>query len=355
MTFKPDKNFLSTLRDRLIESDDSEHNGLEKGTIVGDEYVVCDPVSKGGSGFIYTCNRKSEPHKMYALKITYPKSANAARRFQAEVNASYRVKHLNVLRSIDCLFHGNALAYVMEYAPGGDLRDLLDNNNEIPMRTIFVVLRQLCEGMSAIHAKNIIHRDIKPENVLFSAEGHIKIADFGISFTSDLTRITSNGALVGTINYMAPEYVKRGIFDTKSDIFSLGVLFYEIITKTLPYGYSRTLEELIVKVENAPIPLTELRAEADYQLSNVISKMISPDPEARYQTIDDVLFEIKQLEEEYLFNNDPNFDSDFEALLGDKSLSAGISVKWFNFALFLCISVILGSTMAILLYKLKIV
>ncbi len=298
---KFDHTLINSLRDQLLatEGKGKDNLELEEGTVIGEDYVVGERVNDGGTAVIYKCHRRSEPSKVYALKVSFPKSANAARRFQAEVMASYQVQHPNVLRSIDCMFHGKALAYIMEYAPGGDLRDVLDSNKEIPSTTFILIAKQLASGLDAIHEKEIVHRDIKPENILFSADGQIKIADFGISFSSEVTRITSNGSLVGTINYMAPEYVKRGLFDPRSDLFSLGVMLYELFTHKHPFGYSNTLEELMEKFSRDAIPVEQLREDCPSPLSEIIMKLLSIDPEYRYQSANELYTDLVYVEQEH--------------------------------------------------------
>jgi serine/threonine protein kinase len=351
MTNRNDPDFLSTLRDRLLDSEQADKYFLNPGTIVGDEYVVEDKIAEGGSGYVYRCHRRSEPSSIYALKVTYPKSANAARRFQAEVNASYEVKHINVLRSIDCIFHGSALAYVMEYAPGGDLRDILDREQEIKVPAFLIIAKQLVAGLSAIHRKNIVHRDIKPENILFSKEGHLKIADFGISFSTELSRVTANGSLVGTINYMAPEYVRRGVFDERSDLFSLGIMLYELLTQQMPYGYAKSLEELVRKISNPPIAVSEIRSEVPYRLSNLLAKLLSPDPDERYQSAEEVGMDLMQIEEEMILKELPDITENYLQASELASLYEEKTIDWFHFLYFVFLSII---TTSLLLLVMKI-
>lgn len=298
---KFDSSLIHSLRDQLLAAEGKNTSELESGTIIGEDYVVGERINDGGTAVIYKCHRRSEPSKIFALKVTYPNSTNAARRFQSEVMASYEVKHPNVLRSIDCMFHGKALAYIMEYAPGGDLRDILDSDREIPIETFTLIAKQLASGLDAIHECEIVHRDIKPENILFSSDGQIKIADFGISYTSDISRITSNGSLVGTINYMAPEYVKRGIFDPRSDLFSLGVMLYELLTKKHPFGFSSSLEQLVEKFNNEIIPIELIRDDCPIALSKIIMKLISLDPEERYESAHELYTDLVFIEQS-IFN-----------------------------------------------------
>lgn len=347
MSFRNNPDLITTLRDKLLDSEQGDKYFLKKGTIVAEEYVVGDKISEGGSGYVYQCHRRSEPSKIYALKVTYPKSVNAARRFQAEVTASYQVQHINVLRSIDCLFHGSALAYVMEFAPGGDLRDILDQGDEVTLPAFLTISKQMVAGLIAIHAKGIVHRDIKPENILFSSEGYLKIADFGISFTSDLTRVTTNGSLVGTINYMAPEYVRRGVFDERSDLFSLGVMLYELLTHNMPYGFSKSLDELIRKISKAPQSVSEVRADVPFKVSNVIAKLLAPDPMERYQTAAEVAMDIAQIEEEEIIRNQPDIKSELIEFVQTKVIYEEQGINWFNFFIFLFASMMTASSVAI--------
>ncbi len=347
MSYRNTPDLITTLREKLLDSDQSEKYFLKKGTVVAEEYVVGDKVAEGGSGYVYQCHRRSEPGKIYALKVTYPKSLNAARRFQAEVTASFEVKHINVLRSIDCLFHGSALAYVMEYAPGGDLREILDKGEEVPIPAFLTIAKQMLAGLSAIHAKGIVHRDIKPENVLFSGEGYLKIADFGISFTSDLTRVTNNGSLVGTINYMAPEYVKRGVFDERSDLFSLGVLLYELLTHKMPYGYSKSLDELVRRISKPPRSASEIRAEIPFRISNVLAKLLAPDPLERYQSASEVGIDFAIIEEEEILKHQPPVEHSIVEYAQVDELYVEEKIKWFNLFVFIFASIIISSLLAI--------
>lgn len=349
MANRNDPDFISNLRDQLLDSEQADKFFLTPGTIVGEEYIVDDKIAEGGSGYVYKCHRRSEPGSIYALKVTYPKSVNAARRFQAEVNASYEVKHINVLRSIDCLFHGSALAYVMEYAPGGDLRNILDREEEISVPAFIIIAKQLVAGLSAIHRKGIVHRDIKPENVLFSKEGHLKIADFGISFTSDLSRVTANGSLVGTINYMAPEYVRRGVFDERSDLFSLGIMLYELLTQKMPYGYAKSLDELVRKISKSPQPVSEVRADVSFRVSNVIARLLAPDPDERYQSADQIGIDLAQIEEEIILKDLPDVSEEYFLASELSLLFEEKKVNWFNLFYFIFGSTIIGSVFVVLI------
>ncbi len=348
-----DLDFLTTLRSNLLATQGMQLGSLEPGTQIGEDYVLGEKINEGGSGSIYMCTKKSDQDKIYALKVCMPQSANAARRFQAEVTASYQVRHPNVLRSIDCFFHGKALTYVMEYAPGGDLRDILESDKEVPIETIVILARQLCSGLSAIHNSGIIHRDIKPENILFSSTGKVKIADFGISFTSELTRVTHNGSLVGTINYMAPEYVERGIFDPRSDLFSLGVMLYELLARQLPFGSSKTLDDLLNNMVSGFIPVSEKRAECPYQLSNVISKLLALVPEHRFQTASEVELELIAIERDLLGSQSGGSETEGEEDVTVSVLKKNRYTKknYFGLIVFLLVTVIVVSATLVFVKK----
>ena len=300
MSSQKDPDLVSKLRKDLLATQGMDINSLIPGALVGEDYVLGLRLNEGGSGKVFKCFKKTDTQTPYALKVCEPKNSNAAKRFQAEVNASYQVRHPNVLRSIDCFFHGKLLAYVMEYAPGGDLRDLLEKGQEIPIETAIILAKQLCAGLAAIHEIGIVHRDIKPENILFSSTGRVKISDFGISFTSELTRVTKSGSLVGTINYMAPEYVERGIFDPRSDLYSLGVMLYEILTGNLPFGYNNSLTALLENMAKGFKPVSELRADCPYKLSNLVSRLLSFVPDERFLSASEVELELIAMEREIL-------------------------------------------------------
>lgn len=211
---------------------------LQPGTIVNGRYEVVKCLGTGSMGMVYACRHRELQGHIVAMKVLFSEVARdevAAARFRNEIVASYGVSHPNVVRAYEYFRDGDLIAFTMEYIGGGDLADKISVDEKIAVPEIVRMLQQMCSGVQAIHDAGIIHRDLKPENILLTAQGDIKITDFGIARTGTGPKLTEHGGVVGTIDYVSPEYLEQGQVDARSDIYALGVLAYEMITQESPF------------------------------------------------------------------------------------------------------------------------
>jgi serine/threonine protein kinase len=235
---------------------------------------------------------------MVAVKVLFPEVARdkvAAARFRNEVLASYGVSHPNVVRAYEYLWDGDLVAYTMEYVGGGDLAERLSRQERLPIGDIVRLLSQMAAGVQAIHDAGIVHRDLKPENILLTKEGNVKIADFGIARTQQGHKLTEHGGVVGTIDYVAPEYMLRSQVDWRSDIYALGILAFEMVTGEPPFRGDSVYATMTKRLKTDPDPPSKLRPECTAALDAVILKAMEREPHVRYQSALEIFYDLQKL------------------------------------------------------------
>ena len=253
-------------------------------------YEIKELIATGGMAAIYRAIDTRTGH-IVAIKILHGHLAqdkDFITRFEREAQAAANLKHDNI---IDILGYGEAAGvyYIaMEYVEGKSLKDLISSVKFIPHDIALAIVYDICQGIEHAHQKGVVHRDLKPANILLSKEGRIKITDFGLAQAQDLTSITVTGAIVGTPAYMSPEQAAGKKIDTRSDIFSLGVVVYEMTTGTKPFGgesYSSVIHAILTIPAPRPIDANPIVKD---DISRIIEKMLLKDADKRYQNISSV-------------------------------------------------------------------
>jgi serine/threonine protein kinase len=273
---------------------------LQPGTIIAGRYEVIKCLGSGNMGLVYACRHRELSGHTVAVKVLFPEVAQdkiAAARFRNEIFASYGVSHPNVVRAYEYLREGELLAYTMEYVSGGDLADRLGNREKlIPITEVIRILLEMSAGLQAIHDAGIVHRDMKPENILLTKDGHVKIADFGIARTGTGPRLTEHGGVVGTIEYVSPEYMLNSQVDWRSDIYALGIIGYEMITGEAAFQGESVYATMTKKLKVDPEPPSNKRRECPVAFDKIILKAMTRDPEKRYQSAAEIFQDLQALE-----------------------------------------------------------
>jgi serine/threonine-protein kinase len=226
------------------------------------------------------------------LKILNPQVAldsNMIKRFIHELRCARKVTHENVIRIYDFTTLGASYAISMEYFPGHSLDKELQDGKPLNTKRGLKILWDVCRGIGAAHQVDVVHRDLKPPNILINDQGVVKIVDFGVAaVTSDMsTRLTRVGTLIGTPTYMAPEQVRSRDIDTRTDIYSLGVIMYEIFTGRPPY-VGDDMAVLFQHVEGNPVPPRQVNPDLPPGLEEIILKAMAVDPGQRFQSFDEL-------------------------------------------------------------------
>lgn len=261
---------------------------LQPGTVIGGRYEVVKCLGAGSMGLVYACRHRELQGHLVAVKVLFPEVAQdktAAARFRNEIFASYGVSHPNVVRAYEYLRDGDLVAYTMEFVGGGDLAESLsDPSNPLSVATIIDILGQMCLGVQAIHDAGIVHRDLKPENILLTKDGQVKIADFGIARTGHGPKLTEHGGVVGTIDYVSPEYMLNSHVDWRSDIYAIGILAYEMIAGESPFRGDSVYATMTKRLKSDPKPPSAIRSDCPGELDRIVLKAMARDPETRYQS-----------------------------------------------------------------------
>lgn len=283
-----------------------EHSiGLQPGTVIAGRYEVVKSLGAGSMGLVYACRHKDLGH-LVAIKVLFPEVAQdriAAQRFRNEIIASYDVSHPNVVRAYEYIREGDLAAYSMEYVSGGDLAKRLANpQHPISIPEVIQILSQMCSGVQAIHDAGIVHRDLKPENILLTKDGTVKIADFGIARTGQGERLTEHGGVVGTIDYVSPEYMLNSQVDWRSDIYAIGILGYEMITGKSPFVGDSVYATMTKRLKSDPVSPSSIRSECPAELDRIVLKAMQRNPETRYQSAAEMFYDLQNLQPESSHN-----------------------------------------------------
>ncbi len=274
---------------------------LQPGTVIGGKYEVVKCLGSGSMGLVYACRHRELQGQMVAVKVLFPEVAQdkiASARFRNEILASYGVSHPNVVRAYEYLRDGDLVAYTMEFVGGGDLAERLSQTERMALPEIIRLLSQMAAGVQAIHDAGIVHRDLKPENILLTNEGNVKIADFGIARNRHGPKLTEHGGVVGTIDYVAPEYMLRSQVDWRSDIYAIGILAYEMVTGESPFRGDSVYATMTKRLKTDPEPPSTHRSECSPQLDAIILKAMQREPENRYQAGMEMFFDLQRLASE---------------------------------------------------------
>ena len=265
------------------------------GTLLGARYRILRVLGEGGMGAVYQA-RDQELDRVIALKVIRPELAgNPAilQRFKQELILARNVTHRNVVRIFD-LGEADGIKFItMEYVDGEDLRAILKREGKFTPRDAVHVIEQVCRALEVAHAEGVIHRDLKPQNIMRDSQGRIVVMDFGLARSLDTSGMTQTGALVGTLEYMSPEQALGHELDQRSDLFTVGLIFYELLTARMPYKADTALASLMKRTQERAAPASSIDTSVPKALSNIVARCLEREPKMRYHTAHEIL---KQLE-----------------------------------------------------------
>lgn len=270
-----------------------EHPGpLAPGTQLGKRYRIESILGEGGMGAVYRAHDR-ELNRTVALKVIRPELTTrptAVERFKREIFLASKVTHRNVLRIHDLGEAGGLRFISMHYVEGTNLKDLLRREGRLPIERALPLIHQIGEALQAAHEAGVVHRDLKPQNVLIDREGRPYIADFGISRSLEAgATMTETGALLGTVDYMSPEQARGEQVDHRSDIYSLGMIIYEILAGSVPFRSDNPLSVMMQRVHQDAPTLRQARSDIPPWLSSIVSRAMARKVDARYESVRDLL------------------------------------------------------------------
>ncbi len=261
------------------------------GKMLADRYEILQLLGQGGMGAVYKA-RDTELERLVALKLIRPELASnpeILRRFKQELILAREVTHRNVIRIFD-LGQAHGIKFItMEFVEGRDLRTVIRERGKIPPDETVTIIAQVCRALEAAHAAGVVHRDLKPQNIMLDAKDRVFVMDFGIAHSLETPGMTQTGALMGTPEYMSPEQAKGMKVDARSDLFALGIIFYEMLTGVSPYKADTALATLLKRTTERPQPPAELDPTIPKAISDVVMKCLEIDRDYRYSTAREIL------------------------------------------------------------------
>jgi tetratricopeptide (TPR) repeat protein len=260
------------------------------------KYGIVGVIGRGGMGVVYEA---TDPHlvRRVAIKMitgSFAENPDMLKRFSREAQSVACLQHPNIVTLYDLGAHEGNPYLVMEYLDGESLEAALSNRRQLSMLDKMNIIIQVCRGLGYVHRRGVIHRDIKPANIMLCKDGGVKIFDFGIARAGD-QNVTRTGEVIGTLKYMAPEQVNSRVADFRADIFSTGVVLYQLITNHLPFEGDNTAATLLKIVHEAPPPLGNFLLNYPPEIEVILLRAMAKKPDDRYGSADDFAFDLEDL------------------------------------------------------------
>jgi eukaryotic-like serine/threonine-protein kinase len=269
---------------------------LPTGTVLANRYEILQLLGEGGMGAVYKA-RDTELDRIIALKVIRPELASnpeILQRFKQELVLARQVTDRNIIRIFD-LGEADGIRFItMEYVEGTSLYQILREQGKLPVKEAAEITEQVLIGLKAAHREGVIHRDLKPGNIMRDKQGRILVMDFGLARSLESDGMTKTGAVLGTMEYMSPEQAMGSELDARSDLFTVGLIFFELLTGKMPFKAETALASLLKRVQERAIPLSSLDNAIPPSVEMIVAKCLERDPNLRYQTAQEIIDEIEK-------------------------------------------------------------
>lgn len=308
------------------------------GTVLGNRYEILTEIGSGGMAKVYKarCRYLQRIVAVKILKEEFREDSEFLKRFDTEAQAAASLTHPNIVQIYDVGRDHNKYYIVMEYVDGITLKEYIENRGNLEWREAVNISIQMCSALSKAHSRNIIHRDIKPHNIIMTSDGVPKVADFGIarSVTSDTSTMKID--TVGSVHYSSPEQARGGYTDEKSDIYSIGVTIYEMVTGKLPFDGETPVAVALKHITEEPILPSTIKPCIPQALNQIIIKAMAKSKQERYETVSELINDLENIRAKNNTSCDiilPNvkhndkYDTKKFEKLGDDQLKSGLSKK----------------------------
>lgn len=271
---------------------------IQPGTILGNRYQIIKILGEGGMGAVYKA-RDLELDREIALKVIRPEltsNPEILQRFKQELILARQVTDRNIIRIFD-LGEAQGIKFItMEYVEGQSLYDILRKQGKVPVPEAVEIMRQMLRGLEAAHREGIVHRDLKPGNIMRDAQGRIVVMDFGLARSIGGDGMTRTGAMLGTMEYMSPEQAQALEVDARSDLYTVGLICYELLTGKMPYHADSAVASLLKRMQERAVPPSDWDASIPQSISELVSRCLERDPAQRWQSAQEIIDRIDEIE-----------------------------------------------------------
>jgi len=280
------------------------------GKVIGNRYEILKRIGNGGMATVYKarCRVLNRFVAVKVLKDEYTTDAEFIRRFNAEAQSAAGLTHANIVSVYDVGHEDNIYYIVMELIQGKTLKEIINEDGALPWKWSVNIAIQIAAALEAAHKNNIVHRDIKPHNIIITEEGVAKVTDFGIAKAVSNSTITAFGTTIGSVHYFSPEHAKGGTTDAKSDLYSLGIVMYEMLTGRVPFDADTPVSVALKHMQERAVEPIKLNPAIPYAVNKIIVKAMQKDPSLRYESATEMIKDLSLS----LKNPEGNFVSDVQ-------------------------------------------
>ncbi len=264
------------------------------GRMLANRYEILEKIGNGGMATVYKakCHVLNRFVAVKVLKEEFITDIEFIKRFKSEAQTAASLTHPNIVSIYDVGNEGDVYYIVMELIQGKTLKEIIVEDGKLSWKWSVNIAIQIASALETAHKNNLIHRDIKPHNIIITEDGMAKVTDFGIAKAVSNSTITAFGTTIGSVHYFSPEHAKGGNTDAKSDIYSLGVVMYEMLTGRVPFDADTPVSVALMQVQEDPIEPKKLNPQIPISVNNIILKAMQKDPEDRYQNATDMLIDL---------------------------------------------------------------
>ena len=268
-----------------------------EGRLLGNRYEILEKIGIGGMATVYKakCHVLNRYVAVKILRDEFTTDNDFVKRFNTEAQAAASLTHPNIVSIYDVGNEGNLYYIVMELIQGKTLKEIIDEDGALPWKWSINIVIQIASALEAAHRNNIVHRDIKPHNIIITEEGVAKVTDFGIAKAVSNSTITAFGTTIGSVHYFSPEHAKGGYTDAKSDIYSVGVVMFEMLTGKVPFDADTPVSIALMHMQERPIEPIKINPMVPISINKIILKAMQKEPNQRYQTATEMLRDLKQV------------------------------------------------------------
>jgi len=300
------------------------------GRVLGNRYEIVEKLGEGGMATVYKarCQILNRFVSVKILKKEYSSDEEFLKKFRREATAVASLSDNNIVNVYDVGVDGDINYIVMEYVEGKSLKEILNERGKLSTDQALAVGIQIGKALEHAHKNNIVHRDIKPHNVLVTNDGVVKVTDFGIAKSSDSVTITNSSKVLGSAHYFSPEQAKGNVVDNRTDIYSLGIVLYELVTGRVPFDAESPVSIALKHIQEPVVPPIQLNENIPDALNKLIMKAVEKEPFRRYQNVSDMVADMKAIQQNKdlrIVAND--FEQDATRVLDVKEINSKLTQK----------------------------